>query len=95
MVFVIKKDRATLNKFILDDNYTVPSVDDGTHAKMSGGKYFCTLDLIQAYLHMEADDEIAMLQAISTQTGVYKVKRLMLGLKVAPNKWQRYMDKVR
>lgn len=34
-------------------------------AKMSGGKYFCTLDLYKAYLRMEVDDESASLQTIS------------------------------
>ncbi|KAK9667565.1 Reverse transcriptase (RNA-dependent DNA polymerase) [Popillia japonica] len=61
---------------------------------MSGGKYFCTLDISQAYLHMPVDDESAMLQAISTHKGTYKVKRLMFGIKIAPNVWQRFMDQL-
>ncbi|KAK9700888.1 hypothetical protein QE152_g30939 [Popillia japonica] len=38
-------------------------------------KYFCTLDISQAYLHMPVDDESAMLQAISTHKGTYKTSK--------------------
>lgn len=85
--------KATLNKFIQDDNYPIPKVED-IFAKMSDGKYFCTLDIHQAYLHMEVDEEAALLQTISTHKGLYKVKRLMFGVKVAPNSWQRFMDQI-
>ncbi|KAK9739449.1 Integrase zinc binding domain [Popillia japonica] len=63
--------KATLNKFLKDDKYPIPRVED-LFAKMSGGKYFCTLDISQAYLHMPVDDESAMLQAISTHKELKK-----------------------
>ncbi|GJQ75454.1 hypothetical protein Trydic_g17544 [Trypoxylus dichotomus] len=37
---------------------------------MNREKYFCTLDVSQAYLHMEVDEDTAMLQAISTHLAV-------------------------
>nr|XP_022910493.1 uncharacterized protein K02A2.6-like [Onthophagus taurus] len=40
------------------------------------------------------DEESSMIQAISTHKGVYKVKRLMFGVKTAPSAWQRFMDKL-
>jgi hypothetical protein len=40
----------------------------------------------------EMDEEGALLQTISTHKGPYKVKRLMFGVKVAPNVFQRFMD---
>ncbi|KAK9743586.1 Reverse transcriptase (RNA-dependent DNA polymerase) [Popillia japonica] len=61
---------------------------------MNGGKYFCTLDIQNAYLHMKVDDATAVMQAISTHKGVYKVNRLMFGVKVAPSAWQRFMDQI-
>ncbi|KAK9685680.1 Reverse transcriptase (RNA-dependent DNA polymerase) [Popillia japonica] len=85
---------------------------------MNGGKYFCTLDIQNAYLHMKVDDatarcycgnashiyaqrrlqgqqtHVAVMQAISTHKGVYKVNRLMFGVKVAPSAWQRFMDQI-
>lgn len=83
--------RATLNKNIESDNYPIPRIEE-IFSKLSGGKYFCTLDINQAYLHMLTSEETAEMQTISTCKGTYKVKRLMFGVKVAPNVWQRYMD---
>ncbi|XP_045497525.1 uncharacterized protein K02A2.6-like [Colias croceus] len=83
--------RATLNKNLENDNYPIPRVEE-IFSKLSGGKYFCTLDINQAYLHMKTSDDTAEMQAISTCKGTYKVRRLMFGVKIAPNVWQRYMD---
>jgi hypothetical protein len=47
---------------------------------------------IDAYLHLLMDDESALLQTISTHKAPYKVKRLMSGVKEAPNINQRFMD---
>lgn len=85
--------KATINRVIEDENYPIPRIED-IFAKMSGGRYFCTLDLHKAYLHMQVDDDGAAMQAISTHKGSYKVKRLMFGVKVAPNVWQRFMDDI-
>ncbi|XP_052754781.1 uncharacterized protein K02A2.6-like [Galleria mellonella] len=83
--------RATLNKNLLDDKYPIPRVEE-VFSKLSGGRYFCTLDINQAYLHMKTDPATAEMQAISTCKGTFKVNRLMFGVKVAPSQWQRYMD---
>jgi hypothetical protein len=40
------------------------------------------------------DDQSSMLQAISTDNGLHKVKKLMFGVKTAPNVWQRFMDQL-
>lgn len=85
--------KATINKYIWDDNYPIPKVED-LFVKLNGGKYFCTLDIHQAYLHMTVNEESSIMQAISTHKGIYKVKRLMFGVKVAPNTWQRFMDQM-
>jgi hypothetical protein len=83
--------KVTINQHLLDDKYPIPKIED-IFTKMTGGAYFCTLDVHQAYLHLLMDDESALLQTISTHKGPYKVKRLMFGVKVAPNIYQRFMD---
>lgn len=83
--------RSTLNKNLQSDNYPIPRIEE-IFSKLSGGKHFCTLDIKQAYLHMKTDAATSEMQAISTCKGTYKVKRLMFGVKIAPNIWQRYMD---
>ncbi|XP_031336101.1 uncharacterized protein K02A2.6-like [Photinus pyralis] len=100
IVPIVKKDgtiricadfKGTINKIIKTGRYPIPKIED-IFNKMRGGKYLCCLDIHQAYLHMSVDEETSMLQAISTQKGVYKVKRLMFGVKTASNAWQRFMD---
>lgn len=85
--------KVTLNKCIQDVNYPIPRIDD-IFAQMNGGKFFCTLDLSKAYLHYEMDEQSAMLQSLSTHKGIYRVNRLMFGVKVAPGLWQQFMDKL-
>src|SRR5699024_10537945 len=85
--------KTTINKFIHEDKYPIPKIED-IFNKLSGGKYFCKLDIYQAYLHMEMDEDSKMLQAISTHKGTYKVNRLMFVVKVAANMWQLYMDEM-
>lgn len=83
----------TINKVIAEDHHPIPRIED-IFNKMKGGKYFCTLDLQKAYLHMHVNEDSAMMQAISTHKGVYKVNWLMFGVKTAPGAWQRFMDQI-
>ncbi|GJQ65691.1 hypothetical protein Trydic_g7777 [Trypoxylus dichotomus] len=85
--------KSTINPMIQNDNYPIPKIED-IFAKMNGGKYFCTLDVSQAYLHIEVDEDTAILQAVSTHLGKFKVRQLVFGTKVAPNCWQRYMNQL-
>ncbi|XP_059058843.1 uncharacterized protein K02A2.6-like [Achroia grisella] len=85
--------KVTLNKCIKDEQYPIPIIED-IFTEMNGGKYFCTLDIKQAYLNLEMDDESALLQTLSTHKGTYKVNRLMFGVKVAPSLWQKFMDQL-
>lgn len=85
--------KVTLNKFVIDDRYPIPRIED-LFMKMRGGKVFCTLDIQQAYLHMGMSETAAKMQTLSTHLGSYKVNRLMFGVKVAPGIWQRFMDSI-
>ncbi|XP_063365892.1 uncharacterized protein K02A2.6-like [Cydia amplana] len=85
--------KVTLNKSIRDEQYPIPIIED-ILVEMNGGELFCTLDLSQAYLHMMMDEESAMMQTLSTHKGTFKVNRLMFGVKVAPNLWQKFMDQL-
>ncbi|XP_054281226.1 uncharacterized protein K02A2.6-like [Macrosteles quadrilineatus] len=85
--------KTTLNKVIQDDKHPIPRIED-IFAEMNGGKLFCTLDISNAYLHMQMDEESSNMQTISTEKGLYKVNRMMFGVKVAPSVWQRFMDRI-
>lgn len=68
VVPIVKKDetirlradyKVTINKGVQDDRYLTQTIEDISY-KINGGKYFCTLDIYQAY------------QAISTHLGCKK-----------------------
>ncbi|XP_054279273.1 uncharacterized protein K02A2.6-like [Macrosteles quadrilineatus] len=84
--------KVTVNKQIQDEHHPIPKIED-IFVNMNGGKLFCTLDLRNAYLHLEMDSDSANIQTLSTHKGQYRVHRLMFGIKVAPGIWQKTMDK--
>ncbi|KAK9686617.1 Reverse transcriptase (RNA-dependent DNA polymerase) [Popillia japonica] len=43
---------------------------------------------------MKLDDESALMQSLSAHKGVYKVKRLMFGVKTVPGAWQLFMQQL-
>lgn len=85
--------KVTLNKVIKDEQYPIPIIED-ILSEMKGAKFFCTLDLTQAYLNMVMDEESVIMQTLSTHKGTFKVNRLMFGVKVAPSLWQKFMDQL-
>lgn len=84
--------KITLNRSIVDDKYAIPKIEDMMR-NFKNGVYFCVFDVRKAYLHMKMNEESALMQTISTHKGQYMVKKLMFGVKTAPNIWQkRFMD---
>jgi len=69
-----------LNRKIYSEDYPLPTMD-AIFSKLAGAKRFATIDLKDAYWQIEIDDESQKICAINTSKGVYKVKRLMMGLK--------------
>jgi len=69
-----------LNNKIYTEDYPLPTVD-AIFSKLSGSKYFATIDLKDAYWQIEIDEESQKLCSINTSKGLYKVKRLQMGLK--------------
>ncbi|XP_054259754.1 uncharacterized protein K02A2.6-like [Macrosteles quadrilineatus] len=56
--------KVTANKLILDEKYPIPRIEDiFTH--MNKGKFFCTLDISNAYLHLPMDEESREIQTIN------------------------------
>ncbi|XP_029658305.1 uncharacterized protein K02A2.6-like [Octopus sinensis] len=70
-------------------NYPLPSPEE-IFAKLNGGKLFSKLDLSEAYLQLQVDEECSKLLIISTHKGLYKFNRLAFGIKVAI--FQQAMD---
>lgn len=85
--------KVTVNHQLQDNRYPIPRIED-IFAKMQNGKYFCTLDIFKAYLHIPVDEESAKVQAISTHRGTYLAKRLFFGIKTAPNEFHKIVDQI-
>ncbi|XP_054280695.1 uncharacterized protein K02A2.6-like [Macrosteles quadrilineatus] len=85
--------KVTVNPQLYDSHYPIPRIDETLH-KLRNAKFFCTLDLFKAYLHIGVDEESACVQTISTHKGTYKVNRLSFGIKTAPSIFQKVMEQV-
>lgn len=61
--------KVTLNSQLCVDKYPVPRIED-LFASLAGGQHFSKLDLANAYLQMEVEEESKKLLTISTQKGL-------------------------
>ena len=76
-----------LNDCIRDHSYPLPTPED-IFSKLNGGKLFSKIDLSEAYLQVKVDEECSKYLTIHTHRGLYNLKRLSFGLKVAPSLFQ-------
>lgn len=57
------KKKSTVNSQLQNNRYPIPRIEE-IFNKLSGGKFFTTLNIHKAYLHVDMDDESAKIQAI-------------------------------
>ncbi|KAI0210064.1 hypothetical protein LSAT2_005207, partial [Lamellibrachia satsuma] len=57
-----------------------------------GGMHFSKLDMRDAYLQIELDDETKQLLVINTHKGLYRYNRLCFGPSPAPAIFQKLVD---
>ncbi|XP_056009456.1 uncharacterized protein K02A2.6-like [Ostrea edulis] len=85
--------KVTLNPNIEIDQYPLPRVDD-IFSSLTGGHHFTKIDLKNAYLQMEVEEDQRKLLTINTHKGLFQFNKLMFGVASAPAVWQRAMDQV-
>lgn len=71
-----------LNAALESNNYPLPVPDD-IFSKLNGCKYFSIIDLSDAYLQVEVDDDSKNLLTINTHRGLFRFNRLAPGVKSA------------
>jgi len=85
--------KPTLNQQLEDSHYPIPNIEEALH-NIRDAKYFCTLDLYKAYLHVPVSPDSQILQTMSTHRGTYRVNRLSFGVKTAPGEFHRILGQI-
>lgn len=80
-----------LNNALESDAHPLPHPDD-IFADLAGCQYFSQLDLSDAYLQVEIEEESQKYLTINTHRGLFKYNRLPPGIKSAPGAFQRIID---
>ena len=71
--------KQTINPVLHVQQYPLPRIDD-IFASLGGGKKFSKIDLRQAYLQMEMEEESKKFLTINTHKGLFQYNRLVLGV---------------
>ena len=85
--------KTTINPNLIPESYTLPRIDD-IFANLGRGEKFTKIDLTQAYLQCELDEESKKLTTINTHLGLFVYNRLVFGITSSPAIFQRIMDTV-
>uniref|UniRef100_A0A914WMU4 RNA-directed DNA polymerase n=1 Tax=Plectus sambesii TaxID=2011161 RepID=A0A914WMU4_9BILA len=85
--------KVTVNQQIHVDEHAIPTIDE-IFTKMNGGEKFSNLDLADAYLQVELEEDSKDLLAINTPFGLYRYNRMPFGIASAPAIFQRIMDQL-
>lgn len=85
--------KVTINQQLKVDQYPLPRIED-IFATLSGGERFSKIDLTQAYLQLEMNEESRKYLTINTHRGLYQYNRLLFGVASAPAIWQRTIDQI-
>nr|XP_022906799.1 uncharacterized protein K02A2.6-like [Onthophagus taurus] len=83
--------RVTINPYVQVDDY---STFETITAKLSGGRYFSTIDFKDAYFQLTVHPDSRNYLVIITHKGYYRYKRLPFGVSFAPALFQRTMDAI-
>ncbi|CAC5423249.1 Uncharacterized protein K02A2.6 [Mytilus coruscus] len=75
--------KVTINQQLQVDQYPLPRIDD-IFAPLSGGEKFSKIDLRQAYLQLEMNEESKKYLTLNTHRGLYQYNRMLFGVASAP-----------
>ncbi|XP_064470252.1 uncharacterized protein K02A2.6-like [Ornithodoros turicata] len=83
----------TVNPQLDIAQYPLPRPEE-LFPKQNGGVIFSKLDLSEAYLQMELDDDAKKVLVINTHNGLFQFHRMPFGIASAPAIFQRVMEQV-
>lgn len=85
--------KITKNSVLKMKTYPMPQIED-IFGNLSEWKRFSKIDLSQAYLQMEMEEDFKAYLTITTQKGLYQYNRLVFCIAFIPAIWHRAMDQV-
>ncbi|XP_058814769.1 uncharacterized protein LOC131678572 isoform X2 [Topomyia yanbarensis] len=80
------------NKYIYRTPFTMPTLDS-ILADLNGARWFSTIDLTNAFFHIELDEESRHLTTFCTEFGMFRCVRLPFGLCNAPDIFQEVLQR--
>ena len=83
-----------LNAMVKSNHYPLPTPGE-ILSECNNCAFFSHLNLSDAYLQVEVDDDSKKLLTINTHRGLSKFNRLTPGIKSAPGAFQSIMDQLR
>lgn len=86
-------DYRKVNEHIKQDIYPLPRLD-ALVEEVAGHKYYCTLDLKDAYYQIKLNESTRDITTFSDGIGLYRFTRLPFGLSVSPAIFTRAMQRV-
>ena len=87
----ITMDPCELNKALQRQRYPLKSIKEIT-ARADGSKFFTTFDANMGYFQIALDEDYQNLTTFNTPVGRFKYLRLPMGIKSAPEIYQRAMS---
>lgn len=85
--------KVTVNPNLNTAQYPLPKIDD-IFANLENGGRYTKIDLKDAYLQLEVDEQSQELLTISTHKGLFRYKRLCFGISSAPAIFQRTIEQI-
>ncbi|XP_018317261.1 uncharacterized protein K02A2.6-like [Mycetomoellerius zeteki] len=82
-----------LNDFLEQNHHPLPHPNE-IFAKLSNCKYFSQIDLSDAFLQIQVDENSKHLLTINTHRGLFVYNRLPFGVTVAPGEFQAIVDAI-
>lgn len=86
-------DMRRANEAILDEKHPMPTIED-LLPLLKDAVLFSKIDLKKAYHQIELHEDSREITTFSTPFGLYRWKRLSMGLKCAPEMFQKIMENV-
>ena len=83
--------KTTVNQALEPEKYPLPKPED-LFTALTGGQRFSKLDLKEAYLQLELEDESRKYVTLNTHQGLYQFTRVPYGISTAPTMFQKIMD---